>query len=263
MNISSPIRILVVDDHTLCRRGLLALLQGDARFAVVAEAGDASEAQRRAQQAQPDLILLDVHLPGVNGVDALVGLREAAPKARVLMLTVGEDQRDPAAALRAGANGYLPKTVDSDCLASAVLRTMAGEAAVSPGITSKLVCAFQAMPASGTAASPSVPASAPASVAMASPAANPALATLSPRGREILHHIALGASNKEIARAGHCRDHGQESRPAHLAQALFEFVCAGGRLRHFKRPAVAGRGQPGVTRLTQKSALAQVQLQWD
>jgi CheY-like chemotaxis protein len=73
------LRLLVVDDHTLFRRGLIALLQADARFSVVAEAGDAGEAQRLAAQHQPDVILLDNHLPGVKGVDAIAGLREVAP----------------------------------------------------------------------------------------------------------------------------------------------------------------------------------------
>ena len=87
-----PIRILVVDDHTLFRRGVTALLARDPQFDVVGDAADAGEAQRRAQELQPDLILLDNHLPGVNGVDALPALREAAPAARVLMLTVSEDE---------------------------------------------------------------------------------------------------------------------------------------------------------------------------
>ena len=93
------IRILVVDDHTLFRRGLTALLQRDPQFEVVGDAGDAGLAQRRAQELQPDLILLDNHLPGVNGVDALPALREAAPGARIVMLTVSEDERDLSAAL--------------------------------------------------------------------------------------------------------------------------------------------------------------------
>lgn len=184
-----PWRLLVVDDHTLFRRGLVALLAGDGRFTVVAEAGDASEAQRRVREHQPDLILLDNHLPGVNGVDALPGLREAAPATKVLMLTVSEDEADLATALRGGASGYLLKTADSELLASAIVRAMAGEATVSPEMTNKLVSAFTALPA---ACAP--PVSTPA------PTAPDALASLSPREREILAHIARGASNKVIAR---------------------------------------------------------------
>jgi two-component system nitrate/nitrite response regulator NarL len=182
-----PIRVLVVDDHTLFRRGLTALLGSDARFEVVGEAGDAGEAQRRAVELQPDIVLLDNHLPGVNGVDALAGLKAVAPQARVLMLTVSEDERDLAAALRGGARGYLLKTVDSDGLAAALLRTAAGESVVSPEMTGKLVSAFQAL---------GNDAAAPTRTVDADP-----IHSLSPREREILAHIAKGASNKEIARA--------------------------------------------------------------
>jgi two-component system, NarL family, nitrate/nitrite response regulator NarL len=153
MTARGAIRVLVVDDHTLFRRGLIALLAGDARFEVVAEAGDANEAHQRAAAAQPDVILLDNHMPGVSGVDALAGFKAVAPKARVLMLTVSEDERDLAAALRGGARGYLLKTMDSEMLASAIWRTMAGESVVSPEMTSKLVSAFQAGQGA-TAASP-------------------------------------------------------------------------------------------------------------
>ena len=181
---SGAIRVLVVDDHTLFRRGLTALLAGDARFEVVGEAGDANEAHRRAAATQPDVVLLDNHMPGVTGVAALAGFKEAAPAARVLMLTVSEDELDLAAALRGGARGYLLKTMDSDMLASAILRTMAGESVVSPEMTSKLVSAFQAGPAEGKGAAA---------------AADP-IETLSAREREILSLIARGASNKEVAR---------------------------------------------------------------
>ena len=183
---TAPIRILVVDDHTLFRRGLTALLGAQAEFSVVGEAGDAGEALRRAAELQPDVILLDNHLPGVHGVDALVGLREAAPRARLLMLTVSEDAQTLAAALQRGASGYLLKTVDSDVLASAILRAMQGESTISPEMTGKLVTAYQALQAAPEAA---VPAS-----------ASDLVQSLSPREREILAEIARGASNKEIAR---------------------------------------------------------------
>ena len=183
MDADAPIRILVVDDHTLFRRGLTALLSREAQFQVVGDAADAGEAQRRAQALQPDLILLDNHLPGVNGVDALPALREAAPKARVLMLTISEDERDLSAALRGGACGYLLKTMEGDALAAAIRRAMRGESVIADDMTGKLVSAFQA-------------ASAPAALA-ASPAPGEGL---SPREREIVRLIARGASNKEIGR---------------------------------------------------------------
>ena len=177
-------RLLVVDDHTLFRRGLIALLSQDERFAVVGEAADANVAQRLAQQLQPDLILLDNHMPGVTGVAALAGLRECAPQAKVLMLTVSESGEDLSAALRAGAHGYLLKTIDSDALADALLRCLRGESVVSTEMTGKLVDAFQALQARPGAGAASV-----------SP-----VDSLSPREREIIGCLARGASNKEIAR---------------------------------------------------------------
>ncbi|RQP22667.1 response regulator [Piscinibacter terrae] len=178
---STPLRLLVVDDHTLFRRGLVALLSQHPQVQVVAEAGDAGEAQRHAVQHQPDVILLDNHLPGVRGVDAVPGLREASPSSRILMLTVSEDADDLAAALRGGAQGYVLKTIDSDALLAAIERCAGGECVVSPELTPKLV---QALRSTG-----------PADEARADP-----LATLSPREREITAQIARGSSNKEIAR---------------------------------------------------------------
>lgn len=179
---SAPIRILVVDDHTLFRRGLTALLAREPQFDVVGDAADAGEALRRAQELQPDLILLDNHLPGVRGVDALPALREAAPAARVLMLTVSEDEQDLGDALRAGASGYLLKTIEGDALASAIQRVMRGDHVVADEMTGKLVSALKG----GPSAAPSP--------------ATTLLENLSPRERDILRGIARGASNKEIGR---------------------------------------------------------------
>ena len=125
MNDTAPVRLLVVDDHNLFRRGLIALLSRDARVSVVAEARDAGEALKMAQLHQPDVILLDNHLPGVHGVEALPQLASAAPQARTVMLTVSEDADDLAQALTRGAVGYLLKTVEGDELVSAILRVRA------------------------------------------------------------------------------------------------------------------------------------------
>ena len=189
MSAETAIRILVVDDHTLFRRGLIALLASQPRMMIAGEAGDASEAQRRALELQPDVILLDNHLPGVEGVDALPGLREAAPNAHVLMLTVSEEAEDLATALMRGASGYLLKTVDIEVLAESIIRVHQGESSISPEMAGKLATAYQTLRQSTATAVP-----APA-------APHDPIDSLSPRELQILAEIARGASNKEIARS--------------------------------------------------------------
>ena len=185
------IRILVVDDHTLFRRGLTALLARDPRLQVVGDAADIGEALRRVGELQPDIILLDNHLPGVRGIDALPALRDAAPQVRILMLTVSEDEADLAAALRGGAAGYLLKTIEGDALIAAILRAEQGDSIVAPEMMNKLVAAYRGAP---SATAPT------ADAAPATTAAAAAIASLSPRELDVLRGIVRGASNKEIAR---------------------------------------------------------------
>ena len=196
---AAPVTLLVVDDHTLFRRGLIALLGQDAGLNVVGEAGDAAEALRLAPALQPDVILLDNHLPGVMGVDAIRGLREVSPRSRVLMLTVSEDSQDLAAALRNGAQGYLLKTIDGDLLAQAIRRAAAGEPVVSPELMGKLVAAFQSQ---GVPEVDALESPVPGKVhPQAAPGTAEQRTPLSPREEDVLREIARGSSNKEIARA--------------------------------------------------------------
>ncbi len=179
------IRLLVVDDHTLFRRGLIALLSQDDRFEIVGEAGDVSEALRVLPAAQPDLVLLDNHLPGVKGVDAIPSFKEGRSELRVMMLTVSEDEDDLSRALQGGADGYLLKTSESDQLCDAIVKVTEGHSMISPQMMGKLVAALR-----GQGAAPRQEA----------PASPQVLDKLSPREREILALIAKGQSNKQIAR---------------------------------------------------------------
>ena len=181
MTKETNIRVLLIDDHTLFRSGIKALLQRQPGFEVVGEAGDALEGVKRAKILQPDVVLLDIHMPGITGREAVSLVADEAPQARILMLTVSEDVEDLLQALRAGAHGYLLKNIETDFLVNAIRSAVDGDSVMSPQMTSKLMKSVRA------------PQEIPVAVADKE--------RLSPREREILGFLARGASNKEIARS--------------------------------------------------------------
>lgn len=176
-----PIRVLIVDDHTLFRSGIKLLLQRQEGFEVVGEAGDGLEGVKRAKQLKPDVVLLDLHMPGTNGLQTIPLLREEAPQSQIIMLTVSEDADDLLEALRAGARGYLLKNIETDFLLDSIRRAAAGESVMSSQMAGKLADAMR-MP-------------------QKSSANEAGLEKLTPREREIIVMLARGASNKEIARS--------------------------------------------------------------
>jgi len=175
-----PIRVLIVDDHTLFRSGIKALLQRQEGFEVVGEAGDGLEGLKRAKSLKPDVVLLDLHMPGISGREAVQLINEEVPGTHVVMLTVSEDAEDLFDTLRVGARGYLLKNIDTDYLVDAIQRAARGEAVMSAQMTGKLVEGFR----SGRKEEGGVEQSAD---------------KLSPREKEIVALLAKGASNKEMA----------------------------------------------------------------
>jgi two-component system nitrate/nitrite response regulator NarL len=192
MFMTEPIQLLVVDDHPLFRRGMIALLSQDDRFEIVGEAGDVGEALRVLAKTQPDLLLLDNHLPGVKGVDAIASLKSERPNLRILMLTVSEDEEDLSKALQYGADGYLLKTSESDQLCDALVKVHAGHSVISPSMLNKLVSTMRHT-ANTTADAVGI-------MSFNKAAAIQALDKLSPREKEIFLLIAKSLSNKQIAR---------------------------------------------------------------
>jgi two-component system nitrate/nitrite response regulator NarL len=201
--LAERLRLLLADDHTLFRQGLRRLLADNPRITVVGEAATADEAVRQASALRPDIVLMDLHMPG-GGIEATRQLRAALPEIHVLILTISENEDDLRAALLAGANGYLLKSSDFEQLLTSLDRLAAGQAAASPEILTKLVEQLR----NGEA-----------------PAAGPRRRgeprrELSEREREILALIAQGASNRQIAQQLYLSENTVRTHLAHILEKL-------------------------------------------
>jgi len=174
---SHRLRVFLVDDHELFRSGVRSELRE--RFEIVGEASDADSAVPAILGSEPDVVLLDVHLPGGGGLAVLDRVARARPGARFLALSVSDAAEDVIALIRAGARGYLTKTISPSDLAQAIVRVHAGDAVFSPRLAGFVLDAF-----AGEGPMP----------------LDPELDQLTPREREVLRYIARGYAYKQIAR---------------------------------------------------------------
>ncbi len=168
-----PIRLMIVDDHPVVRDGLRGVFAGDDDFVVVAEAADGAEALALVDRHDIDVVLMDLRMPRMGGVEAIGRLRESAPRVRVLVLTTYDTDSDVMAAIEAGATGYLLKDAPREDLVRAVHSAYAGESALSPAVARRLMAQVR----------------------------KPAVAALSDRELQVLGLIARGSTNRETARA--------------------------------------------------------------
>jgi DNA-binding NarL/FixJ family response regulator len=176
--VNAPIRVMIVDDHPVVRNGLIGMFDGESGFEVVGDAGDGAEAVRRAGALAPDVILMDLRMPEMDGVTAISALVAAGSPARVLVLTTYDTDSDVLSAIEAGATGYLLKDAPPAELFRAVRSAASGEAVLSPAVATRVV--GQMRGAGGS---------------VSSPAGEP----ISARELEVLELVARGASNRDAA----------------------------------------------------------------
>lgn len=178
------IKVLLVDDHTLFRKGLRFLIDNSDGFEIVGEAVDGLEGVKMLQQLNPDVVLLDIDMPVMRGIESLPLMLNHRPDLTVLMLTVSEDSQDLTESLRLGARGFLLKNIDTEFLLKSIHRALDGDNVLSPEMTTKLIDQLR---------SPSSQKPIPITPPNEEEA-------LTPREREILYWIVQGSSNKLIAR---------------------------------------------------------------
>jgi DNA-binding NarL/FixJ family response regulator len=176
-----PVRVLVVDDQELFRRGLVMIISKEPDIEVVGEAADGITAAEVAGATVPDVVLLDVKMPKRTGIEACAGIKDAAPSAQIIMLTLSEDQSDLYAAIRSGASGYLLKNVSTDEVAQAIRVVADGHSLISPAMASKLLAEFKNMSTLDAKSQVGTP-------------------RLTDRELQVLRLVARGSSNREIAK---------------------------------------------------------------
>jgi two-component system NarL family response regulator len=145
MLVVEPIRVLVVDDHALFRRGLQMVLEQEPDIEVVEEASDGAEAIAKAAEALPDIVLMDVRMPRRGGIDACTAIHETVPSAKIIMLTISDEEADLYDAIKAGAMGYLLKEISIEEVAAAIRAVHGGQSLISPSMASKLLTEFASM----------------------------------------------------------------------------------------------------------------------
>jgi two-component system NarL family response regulator len=142
---TEPIRTMIVDDHALFRRGLEMVLEGEPDIDLVGEASDGAEAVEKAAESLPDIVLMDIRMPRSNGIEACRAMKEAAPSARIVILTISDEEEDLFEAIRAGASGYLLKDIPLDEVADTVRAVHGGQSLINPSMASKLLTEFAAL----------------------------------------------------------------------------------------------------------------------
>jgi DNA-binding NarL/FixJ family response regulator len=176
-----PIRVIVVDDQELFRRGMIMLLSVEEGIDVVGEASDGVAATELAASAVPDVVLMDVRMPKRSGIEACLTIKDAAPSAKILMLTVSEEEADLYEAVKNGASGYLLKDASIDEVAQAVALVADGQSLISPSMATKLLDEFKQMSVVGRRQDVAAP-------------------RLTDRELEVLRLVARGLNNRDIAK---------------------------------------------------------------
>jgi Response regulator containing a CheY-like receiver domain and an HTH DNA-binding domain len=179
---AEPIRVLVVDDHALFRRGLEMVLAQEPDIEVVGEAADGSEALVMARELAPDIVLMDVRMPRRSGIEACLAIKDSVPSAKIVMLTISDEEADLYEAIKAGASGYLLKEISIDEVADAIRAVHGGQSLISPAMASKLLTEFATMIKRSDERS-QVPAP-----------------RLTDRELEVLKLVARGLNNRDIAK---------------------------------------------------------------